>query len=76
MSIFHSNAGIVMDMVIFPKHVRRKQKRKVTKRRENNGLKHKRTIHKTRSINQKEKEEKWGRTTIPPDRSRMKLRHL
>ena len=55
MSNFQSNAGIVMDMVNFPECVRRNQKRKMTKRRENNGLKHKKPIQKSRSINQKEK---------------------
>ena len=45
---FHYNAGIVMDMVILLERVRRKQKRKLTNRRENNGLKPKKTAKKSR----------------------------
>ena len=48
MSDFHSNAGIVMDMVIFIKRVKIKKKMKLKKRSENNGLKPKKLVQKSR----------------------------
>ena len=76
MSNCHSNAGIVMDMVIFPKRERRKQKRKLTKKKENIGLNPKKPVQKSRETDQKGKEEKWGQAAIPPEKRRMKMTQL
>ena len=69
MSNFLLIADIVMAMDIFPDHVRRKLRKKLSKRRENNGHKFKKQVHQSKEINQKEKEEKWGRVVIPLDKN-------
>ena len=76
MSNFLLSVDIVMAMGIFPDHVRRKLRKKLSKRRENNGHKFKKQVQQSKEINKKEKEENWGQVVIPPDKNRTKLEQL
>ena len=57
-------------------HFSRSCKKKLSKRRENNGHKFKKQVQQSKEINQRNNEEKWGRVVIPPDRNIMELEQL
>ena len=76
MSNFLLSADIAMAMGIFPDNARRKLMKKPPKRRENNGHKSNKQVQQSKEIIQREKEQKWGRVVIPPDKNNMKLEHL
>ena len=76
MSNFPLSADIVMAMGTLLYHARRKLRKKLPKRRENNGHKFKKQVQQSKEINQMEKEEKWGRVVIPPDKNIMKLEQI
>ena len=52
---------------------RRKLRKKLSKKRENNGHKFKKQVQQSSVINQRGKEEKWGWVVIPLGRSIMKM---
>ena len=70
------SADFVMVMGILPDLARKKLRKKLSKRRENNGHKFKKKVQQSKEINQMEKEEKWSRVVIPSDINRMKLEKL
>ena len=76
MSNFILSANTVMAMGILPNHVRRKLRKKLSKRRENNGYKFKKQVQQSKEISQREKEEKWGQVVTPTDINIMKLEQL
>ena len=65
-----------MAMGIFLDHARRKLRKKLPKRRENNGHKLKKQVQQSKEINQREKVEKSGQLVIILDKKRMKLEQL
>ena len=73
MNNFPLSAYFVMDMGIFPNLVRKKLRKKLSKKREINGLKFKKAVQQSKETKLRDKEEKSGWAAIPPSINRKKM---
>ena len=62
-----------MAMGIFPDHVRKKLRKKLSNRMEINGHKFEKLVQQSKETKIRDKEEKWGRVAIPPRRNKKNM---